>query len=101
MKAKAAAIRDGRPATSRDFELERVEMRRGSGLPLDIPSIDLVEIGMGGGSVAEVRHGVLAVGPRSAGADPGPACYGLGGTLPTVTDANLLLGYLDADYFAG
>jgi N-methylhydantoinase A len=99
--AKAAAIRDGRPATSREFELERVEMRRGSGLPLDIPAIDLVEIGMGGGSVAEAPLGVLAVGPRSAGADPGPACYGRGGTLPTVTDANLLLGYLNPDYFAG
>jgi len=99
--AKAAVIRDGRPATAREFELERVEMRRGSGLPLDIPAIDLVEIGTGGGSIAEARLGVLAVGPRSAGADPGPACYGRGGERPTVTDANLLLGYLDPDYFAG
>jgi N-methylhydantoinase A len=99
--AKAAVIRDGRPASAREFELERVEMRRGSGLPLDIPAIELVEIGMGGGSIAEARLGVLSVGPRSAGADPGPACYGRGGTRPTVTDANLLLGYLNPDYFAG
>jgi N-methylhydantoinase A len=99
--AKAAVIRDGRPATTRLFELERRELRRGSGLPIDIPAIDLIEIGAGGGSIAEARLGVLQVGPRSAGADPGPACYGRGGTLPTVTDANLLLGYLNADYFAG
>jgi N-methylhydantoinase A len=99
--AKAAVIRDGRPATTRYFELERLELRRGSGLPLDIPAIDLIEIGAGGGSIAEARLGVLQVGPRSAGADPGPACYGRGGTLPTVTDANLLLGYLDPDGFAG
>jgi N-methylhydantoinase A len=99
--AKAAVIREGRPATAREFELERVEMRRGSGLPLDIPAIELVEIGTGGGSIAEARLGVLSVGPRSAGADPGPACYARGGTKPTVTDANLLLGYLNPDYFAG
>jgi N-methylhydantoinase A len=99
--AKAALIRGGRPATSRSFELERMELRRGSGLPIDIPAIDLVEIGAGGGSIAEARLGALKVGPRSAGADPGPACYGLGGELPTVTDANLLLGYLDEDGFAG
>ena len=99
--AKAAVIRDGRPATTRYFELERVEFRRGSGLPLDIPAIDLIEIGAGGGSIAEARLGALHVGPRSAGADPGPACYGRGGTLPTVTDANLLLGYLNPDRFAG
>jgi N-methylhydantoinase A len=76
-------------------------MRRGSGLPLDIPAIDLVEIGTGGGSIAEARVGVVSVGPRSAGADPGPACYGHGGREPTVTDANLLLGYLNPDEFAG
>jgi N-methylhydantoinase A len=99
--AKAAVIRDGRPATTRTFELERVELRRGSGLPLDIPAIDLIEIGAGGGSIADAGLGVLRVGPRSAGADPGPACYGRGGSEPTVTDANLLLGYLDPDYFAG
>lgn len=99
--AKAAVIRGGRPATARYFELERVELRKGSGLPLDIPAIDLVEIGIGGGSIAETRHGVLQVGPRSAGADPGPVCYSRGGDQPTVTDANLLLGYLNPEYFAG
>ncbi|MHB1809282.1 MAG: hydantoinase/oxoprolinase family protein [Solirubrobacteraceae bacterium] len=99
--AKAGVIRGGRPALTRSFELERDQMRKGSGLPLDIPAIDLVEIGTGGGSIAASRLGVLSVGPRSAGADPGPACYGRGGAEPTVTDANLLLGYLDADSFAG
>lgn len=99
--AKAAVIRDGRPATTRSFELERAELRRGSGLPLDIPALDLVEISGGGGSIAHARLGVLGVGPRSAGAEPGPACYGRGGTQPTVTDANLVLGYLDPDRFAG
>lgn len=99
--AKAAVIRDGRPATTRRFELERRELRAGSGLPLDIPAIDLVEISGGGGSIARESFGLLRVGPRSAGAEPGPACYGRGGCEPTVTDANLLLGYLDADYFAG
>lgn len=98
--AKAAVIHDGRPATSRRFELERQELRSGSGLPLDIPAIDLVEISGGGGSIAHASFGILQVGPRSAGADPGPACYGRGGVEPTVTDANLLLGYLNADYFA-
>lgn len=99
--AKAAVVRGGRPSMSRYFELERMELRRGSGLPLDIPAIDLVEIGVGGGSIAESRHGVLQVGPRSAGADPGPACYPHGGSAPTVTDANLVLGYLNPEYFAG
>ncbi|MHB8469801.1 MAG: hydantoinase/oxoprolinase family protein [Gaiellaceae bacterium] len=99
--AKAAVIREGRPATTRQFELERRELRPGSGLPLDIPAIDLVEIGGGGGSIARASYGVLQVGRASAGADPGPACYGRGGSEPTVTDANLLLGYLNADYFAG
>ncbi len=99
--AKAAVIREGRPATTRTFELERAELRRGSGLPLDIPAIDLVEISGGGGTIAQARLGVLGVGPRSAGADPGPACYDRGGTQPTVTDADLLLGYLNAGWFAG
>ncbi len=99
--AKAAVIREGRPATTRQFELERRELRPGSGLPLDIAAIDLVEISAGGGSIARAAFGVLRVGPASAGADPGPACYGRGGSEPTVTDANLLLGYLNAEYFAG
>jgi len=99
--AKAAVVSGGVPATTTYFELGRVQNRRGSGLPVDIPALDLVEIGTGGGSIAEVRHGVLRVGPRSAAADPGPACYARGGTNPTVTDANLVLGYYDPDRFAG
>jgi N-methylhydantoinase A len=99
--AKASVIRDGRPTLSRRFELDRVDMRDGSGLPIDIPAVDLIEVGAGGGSIAHVRTGVLHVGPRSAGSVPGPACYGRGGQEPTVTDADLLLGYLDPDYFAG
>ncbi len=99
--AKAAVVNGGMPATSSYFELQRVGNRRGSGLPVDIAALDLVEIGTGGGSIAEVREGTLRVGPRSAGADPGPACYGRGGTAPTVTDANLLLGYCDPSAFSG
>lgn len=99
--AKAALVGGGVPATTTYFELQRIENRRGSGLPVDIPALDLVEIGTGGGSIAEVREGTLRVGPRSAGADPGPACYGRGGTHATVTDANLLLGYYDPTSFAG
>lgn len=99
--AKAALVSGGVPATTAYFELGRLENRRGSGLPVDIPALDLVEVGTGGGSIAEVREGTLRVGPRSAGADPGPACYGRGGVLPTVTDANLVLGYYDPGLFAG
>jgi N-methylhydantoinase A len=99
--AKAALVSAGVPATTTYFELQRVESRRGSGLPVDIPALDLVEVGTGGGSIAEAREGTLRVGPRSAGADPGPACYGRGGTSPTVTDANVLLGYYDPSVFAG
>ncbi|MGN6716468.1 MAG: hydantoinase/oxoprolinase family protein, partial [Candidatus Binatia bacterium] len=76
--------------------------RKGSGLPVRIPVIDMIEIGAGGGSIARVDSlGLLKVGPDSSGADPGPVCYGLGGTEPTVTDADLVLGYLDANYFLG
>ena len=99
--AKAAVVSGGVPATTTYFELERVENRRGSGLPVDIPALDLVEIGTGGGSIAEVLGGTLHVGPRSAAADPGPACYGRGGSRATVTDANLVLGYYDPATFAG
>ncbi|HTG53535.1 MAG TPA: hydantoinase/oxoprolinase family protein, partial [Gemmatimonadaceae bacterium] len=85
------------------FEAARMHrFKRGSGLPLRIPAVDLIEIGAGGGSIARVdRQGLLGVGPRSAGSDPGPACYGRGGRDPTVTDADLLLGYLDPGYFLG
>ncbi|MEX2644185.1 MAG: hydantoinase/oxoprolinase family protein [Acetobacterales bacterium] len=101
--AKVCLIDDGRPQTARTFEVARVyRFRKGSGLPLRIPVIEMVEIGAGGGSIAHVdRLGVIAVGPESAGAEPGPACYGNGGGKPTVTDANLLLGRFDPDAFAG
>ncbi|HEY1370527.1 MAG TPA: hydantoinase/oxoprolinase family protein [Gaiellaceae bacterium] len=99
--AKAAVVSGGVAALATYFELQRIGNRRGSGLPVDIPALDLVEVGTGGGSIAEVREGTLRVGPRSAGADPGPACYGRGGTAPTVTDANVVLGYYASDAFAG
>ncbi|MBI4551374.1 MAG: hydantoinase/oxoprolinase family protein [Candidatus Latescibacteria bacterium] len=101
--AKAALIKDGRPLRSQQFEVCRVyRFKRGSGLPISVPAIELIEIGAGGGSIARVdAMGLLKVGPDSAGAAPGPACYGRGGTLPTVTDADLVLGYLDADFFLG
>src|SRR2546422_4421615 len=71
-------------------------------MPVRVPVIEMIEIGAGGGSIARVdRMGLLKVGPDSAGADPGPACYNLGGRLPTVTDADLLLGYIDAEFFLG
>ena len=74
--------------------------KKGSGLPLVAPVIEMIEVGAGGGSIARVDSlGLLKVGPDSAGAKPGPACYGLGGSKPTVTDANLLLGYLNPSHF--
>src|SRR5437660_3437751 len=101
--AKACVIDDGVPLVGREFEVARADrFKKGSGLPVRVPVIELIEIGAGGGSIARVdRMGLLKVGPDSAGADPGPACYGLGGRLPTVTDADLLLGYLDAEFFLG
>ena len=101
--AKGALIRDGRPLRRYEFEVAReYEFKHGSGLPLRIPVIDMIEIGAGGGSIATVdERNLLAVGPSSAGADPGPACYGLGGKRATLTDANLTLGYLVADAFLG
>ncbi len=101
--AKICLIDDFKPQTARAFEVARVgRFRKGSGLPLRIPVIEMVEIGAGGGSLAHVdTMGRIAVGPESAGADPGPACYGRGGTHPAVTDANLLLGRYDAARFAG
>src|SRR5205085_12474372 len=87
----------------KEFEVGRLQrFKKGSGLPIKISSVDLIEIGAGGGSIARVdRFGLLKVGPDSSGAEPGPACYGRGGTEPTVTDADLVLGYLDAGYFLG
>src|SRR5579883_3107848 len=92
--AKICLIDDAQPQTSRAFEVARVyRFKKGSGLPLRIPVIEMVEIGAGGGSIARVdRLKRIAVGPDSAGADPGPACYGRGGTAATVTDADLVLG---------
>jgi N-methylhydantoinase A len=94
---------DGQPERGRAFEVARAHrFKRNSGLPVRIPAVDLVEIGAGGGSIARINDlGMLDVGPESAAADPGPACYGFGGRLPTVTDAALVLGYLDADHFLG
>ncbi|MDI6809181.1 MAG: hydantoinase/oxoprolinase family protein [Candidatus Eisenbacteria bacterium] len=101
--AKGCVIRQGKVDKSLTVEVARVHrFKRGSGIPLRIPVIDLVEIGAGGGSIARVKEmGLMRVGPESAGAQPGPACYGLGGQEPTVSDADLVLGYLDAHYFLG
>ena len=101
--AKICLIDNFKPQTARAFEVARVgRFRKGSGLPLRIPVIEMVEIGAGGGSLAHVdAMGRIAVGPESAGADPGPACYGRGGMQPAVTDANLMLGRYDAARFAG
>ena len=101
--AKTCVIEGGKPAQTNGIEVARVHrFKKGSGLPIMIPVLDLIEIGSGGGSIAWLDElGLLRIGPQSAGASPGPACYGLGGTEATVTDANLLLGYLNPDYFLG
>ena len=101
--AKICLVDDGEPLITSDFETARTErFKPGSGLPIGIPTINMIEIGAGGGSIARIDElGLLKVGPASAGAEPGPACYGLGGSRPTVTDANLLLGYLGAESFLG
>jgi N-methylhydantoinase A len=99
--AKACLIQGGAPAIRGQFEVGTEGQKPGSGYPIAMPSIDMIEIGAGGGSIARVSLGVVRVGPRSAGADPGPVCYGLGGTEPTVTDADVVLGYLNPEYFAG
>ena len=99
--AKVGVIDGGEPMVTSTFEVDGVNLRKWSGLPLDVPAVELVEIGAGGGSVASTGLGVVAVGPESAGAEPGPVCYGRGGTRATLTDANLVLGYLDPASFAG
>ncbi len=101
--AKLSLVEDGEPLTAYGFEAARQKrFIEGSGLPIRISTIELIEIGAGGGSIAEVDEiGLLKVGPRSAGSVPGPASYGRGGLEPTVTDADFLLGYLNPDYFAG
>ncbi len=101
--AKICLIDDFQPQSSRSFEVARIyRFKKGSGLPLRIPVIEMVEIGAGGGSIARVdRLRRITVGPDSAGADPGPACYGNGGAAPSVTDADLLLGRIDPAGFSG
>ncbi len=101
--AKASLIQKGQPEITNQFEAARVRrFKKGSGLPVRIPVIDMIEIGAGGGSIAQVNSlGLLTVGPESAGSQPGPACYGQGGIQPTVTDADLILGYLNENYFLG
>ena len=101
--AKICLIDGGQPQSSRTFEVDRVyRFTKGSGLPLRIPVIEMVEIGAGGGSIAHLdRLGRIAVGPESAGAEPGPACYARGGERSTVTDADLVLGRIDPERFAG
>ena len=101
--AKSCLIQRGVAGVVPTFEVGRVQrFMKGSGLTIQVPVVDLMEIGAGGGSIAKVsKMGTLQVGPESAGADPGPICYGRGGTEPGITDADLLLGYLDADYFLG
>ena len=105
--AKVALIQDGHPRVTKEYEVgatarQGTSGQAGSGYPIRTPVIDLVEIGAGGGSIAWVDSGgALRVGPQSAGAAPGPACYGKGGEQPTVTDAHLILGRLDPHYFLG
>ena len=97
--AKLGAVDAGEPAVTSTFEIDPIRYRPGSGLPINIPAVELLEIGAGGGSIARAELGVIQVGPESAGADPGPMCYRRGGARPTITDANLVLGYLNPDYF--
>ncbi len=102
--AKMCLVEDGAPDHKFDFEAGRVRrFVKGSGLPLKVSVVDMIEIGAGGGSIARVDEssGLMKVGPRSAGAKPGPVCYGRGGTEPTVTDADLVLGRLNPNYFLG
>jgi len=101
--AKACLVEDGALAVASELEAAREHrFTRGSGMPVRTPVVDLIEIGAGGGSIARVDEvGLMKVGPRSAGAAPGPACYGAGGTEPTVTDASLILGHYDPQHFLG
>jgi N-methylhydantoinase A len=101
--AKFCVIEGAQPSRSTAFEVGRVyRFAKGSGLPIKAPVVEMIEIGAGGGSIARAEsNSLLKVGPDSAGSAPGPSCYGLGGTLPTVTDADLVLGYLEPDRFLG
>ena len=101
--AKACLVEGGQLPITRQYEVDRVHrFKRGSGTPIAVPTVDLIEIGAGGGSIASIDAlGLIKVGPESAGADPGPACYGGGGRRATVTDADLVLGHLDPESFMG
>ncbi|GAB7531439.1 hydantoinase/oxoprolinase family protein [Pseudomonas sp. 3A(2025)] len=101
--AKICLIENQVPKTAKTFEVARTyRFKKGSGMPISIPVVEMVEIGAGGGSIASIDSmRQIRVGPHSAGSEPGPACYNRGGVAPTITDANLLLGRLDADNFAG
>ena len=108
--AKMGLIKEGKPTVADNFEIGRVHrFKKGSGLPVKIPTIELIEIGAGGGSIftnteldkVQDELGLLKVGPESAGADPGPACYNKGNLEPTVTDANVVLGYINPENFLG
>ncbi|MBT5192010.1 MAG: hydantoinase/oxoprolinase family protein [Rhodospirillaceae bacterium] len=99
--AKLGAVDGGTPAIMPTFEVGHVRYKKGSGLPINVPAVELLEIGAGGGSIARTSMGMITVGPESAGANPGPICYGQGGTEPTITDANVILGYIDPDWFNG
>jgi len=101
--AKMCLVNEGQVAKTNEFEVAHIHrFKTGSGFPVHIPVVDLMEIGAGGGSIAKITEvGTIQVGPESAGAAPGPACYGAGGEEPTVSDSDLVLGYLDADHFLG
>jgi N-methylhydantoinase A len=99
--AKLGAVDDGQPAIVPAFEVDPVRFKKGSGLPISAPALELIEIGAGGGSIVRTDTGMITVGPESAGSEPGPACYGRGGRQATVTDANVVLGYVDPNYFNG
>ena len=99
--AKLCLVEGGKPLLTSQFEVDMTHLKKGSGLPVSIPAVDLIEIGSGGGSIAKVELGGISIGPESAGSVPGPVCYGRGGKRPTVTDADLTLGYLNPAYFLG
>lgn len=101
--AKSTLIQGGKLPMTGSYEVDRVHrFKRGSGTPLAVPTVDMLEIGTGGGSIATINDmGLLQVGPKSAGSEPGPICYGRGGELPTVTDADVVLGYLNPEFFLG
>jgi N-methylhydantoinase A len=101
--AKICLIENAQPRTARTFEVARTyRFAKGSGMPISIPVIEMIEIGAGGGSIASIdAMGRIQTGPESAGSEPGPACYQRGGTRPAITDADLVLGKIDAENFAG